>query len=241
MLIIEIALGILLGGLLLMFWWMNPPSNRVDKSEHHREKIAARIYSETALFYAEIKPQLNGTANGYKVLYGPPLRRPPIFFLGLQVGGVARAERGNEQESWPVVTEYAVANWALARKLRDNYDVEFLKTCTGTNINFFRARNDAIYRADVPANLRERCETFSRDRAEQLLKTINPYKIVVIGFDVLKKLKVDRQFVCTEAGVKRGDLWGYPTLAVWHLTGMRMTNEQREVIRRALRSFAGMR
>ena len=205
------------------------------------EKTATRIYSETAKLYAEIEPQLNGTAHGYKVLYGPPLRRPPIFFLGLQAGGVAQGERGNEQESWPVVTEYAVANWALAQKLRDIYDVEFLKTCTGTNINFFRAPNDAIYRATVPANLRERCETFSRDRAEQLLKTINPYKIVVIGFDVLKKLNVDRQFVRTEAGLKRGDLWGYPTIAVWHLTGMHMTNEQREVIRRALRSFAGMR
>src|SRR5215469_8460914 len=99
------------------------------------EKTTTRIYSETAKLYAEIEPQLNGTAHGYKVLYGPPLLRPPIFFLGLQVGGVAQAERGNEQESWPVVTEYAVANWALAQKLRDIYDVEFLKTCTGTNIN----------------------------------------------------------------------------------------------------------
>jgi hypothetical protein len=51
--------------------------------------IANTIYTETAALYAEIAPQLKGAALGYKVLYGPPLVRPPVFFLGLQVGGVA--------------------------------------------------------------------------------------------------------------------------------------------------------
>jgi hypothetical protein len=214
---------------------------KLSTIEKKTAAIAVRIYSETAKLYAEIEPQLNGAAHGYKVLYGPPLLRPPLFFLGLQVGGVAQAERGNEQESWPVVTEYAVADWALAQKLRDIFnDVEFLKTCTGTNANFFRAPSDKIYRATVPADLRERCEEFSRVRAWQLLKAINPYKIVVIGFDVLEKLKVDRQFVRSGEGVQHGELWGYPAIAVWHLTGAYkyMRDEQREVIRRALRKFA---
>jgi hypothetical protein len=142
--------------------------------------------------------------------------------------------------SWPAVTEYADATWVYAQKLQEILDVEFLKTTTGSNVNFFRARNDETYRATVPRNLRERCEAFSRDRAWRLVKATDPEKIVVIGFDVIKKLKVERQFARGEEGVQRGKLWGRPTIAVWHLTGTHMTNEQRDVIRRALREFAGV-
>jgi hypothetical protein len=203
-------------------------------------EIAAAIYEETGALYEEIAAHLNGAALGYKVLYGPPMVRPPIFFLGLQVGGVAPDQRGNERETWPPVTEYATAKWRLAQALQEVFGRELLRACTGTNINFFRAPNDKAYREKVAANLRERCEAFSRDRASRLVEAINPYKIVVIGFDVVKKLKVDRQFVRREEGVQRGSLWGCPAIAVWHLTGTRMTTEQRLVIRQALREFAGM-
>ena len=36
--------------------------------------------------------------------------------------------------------------------------------------------------------------------AWRVIKDINPYKIVVVGFDVIRKLKVDSQFVRGEEG-----------------------------------------
>ena len=204
------------------------------------DEIAAAIYDETRDLYEEIAPQLkNGAAQGYKVLYGRPLVQPPVFFLGMQVGAVATSQRGNEQKTWPLVTEYAVADWPLAQRLREIYEIEFLSGCTGSNVNFFRARNDAEYQRDVPADVRDRCEGFSRGGVWRLIKAIKPEKVVVIGFQVLEKLRVARQFVSGEEGVKRGNLWGIPAIAVWHFTGFHMTTEQREVIRRALREFAG--
>jgi hypothetical protein len=218
-----------------------PEAEGMENIEVEPSEITAAIYAETGALYEDISPQLkNGAVQGYKILYGPLLVEAPLFFLGTQVGGVAADQRANERETWPDVTEYATADWMLARKLREVFEVGFLKRCTGTNINFFRARNAATYKREVPADLRERCEGFSRDCAGRLVKAINPEKIVVIGFDVIKKLKVDRQFVRMEEGVQRGNLWGIPAIAVWHLTGTRMTTEQRIVIRRALREFAEM-
>jgi hypothetical protein len=168
-----------------------------------------------------------------------------VFFLGLQVGdvdgGPEQGEREGERTGWPVVTEYATAWWPLARKLRDIFEVDFLKTTTGSNANFFRSVKDEVYRKAVAPALRERCEAFSRDRAWRLVKATDPETIVVIGFDVIKKLKVERQFARREEGVQRGMLWGRPAIAVWHLTGMPMTNEQRDVIRRTLREFAELK
>lgn len=206
------------------------------------DKIVTTVYAETAALYAEIAPQLNGAARGYKILYGPPLVRPPVFFLGLQVGdvdgGPEQGEREGERTRWPAVTEYATAWWPLARKLRDIFEAGFLKTATGSNINFFRSANAETYKVTVPADVRERCEAFSRECDEQLVKATAPEKIVVIGFDVIKKLKAERQFARDEEGVQRGTLWGRPAIGVWHLTGTHMTNQQRDVICRALRNFA---
>lgn len=70
---------------------------------------------------------------------------------------MAADQRGNERKTWPAVTEYATAYRKLAQELRV-FCVEFLKKCTGTNINFFRAPDDATYETTVPANRRERCE-----------------------------------------------------------------------------------
>lgn len=209
-----------------------------------RDTIAT-IYAETAALYTEIKPQLNGAARGYKVLYGPPLVRSPAFFLGLQVGdidgGPEQGEREGERVTWPAVTEYATAWWPLARKLRHIFEVDFLKTTTGSNINFFRSRGVSTYRTDVPLALRKKCEKFSQERARTLVQVTNPERIIVIGVSALDKLKVKRQFRPVAHGIMRGELWGRPAMATWHLTGQcqaQVTNEQRAVVYQALREFA---
>jgi hypothetical protein len=203
-------------------------------------EVATIIYAETRTFYDEIEPQLNGGALDHKVLYGPPYVRPPVFFLGIQVGYVAPHEIGNDRESRPPETEYATAtSWQLAPRLRVVFDVEFLKRCTGSNINFFRAGNHKPYKRDVPAHLRELQEAFSQKRAERLVRAIQPRRIVVIGFTVIHKFKVARQFARSEDGlVQHGTLWDCPTIAVQHLTAAwGLTSDQHEVMDRALREF----
>jgi hypothetical protein len=203
----------------------------------------ANIYTQTAALYAEIAPQLNDAARGYKVLYGPPLVRAPVFFLGLQVGdvdgGPEQGEREGERIHPPHVTEYATASWRLARKLQEIFKVDFLKTTTGSNANFFRCANDEDYREKVALALRERCEQFSRRSVQNLVQIINPERIIVIAFRTLEKLKWG-EFQFVAPGVKRGTLWGRPALAVWHLSSMHATREQRIVIYQELRAFAGV-
>jgi hypothetical protein len=199
-------------------------------------KIPIATYAATKTFYDEIEPELNGAARGFKILYGPPYVRPPVFFLGLQVGGVAPDEIRNEKETWPEESEYATASWHLAQRLQSIFGVEFLKKSTGTNINFFRAPNDQVWKTDVKPDLRHLCESFSHDHAQRLIEAIQPRKIIVIGFQVIDKIQA-YQFKRTEEGVQVGNLWGCPAIAVWHLTGTPMTTAQREGIYRALHEF----
>src|SRR3546814_18569228 len=70
------------------------------------EGVCRTIYAEAAIFYARVAPVMAESDFGYRILYGPPVLRPEILFIGYQPGGGAASfveglEEG-QHAGWPV-------------------------------------------------------------------------------------------------------------------------------------------
>ena len=67
----------------------------------HVELTAEQVYAEATDFFGRLA---SSPSCGFKVLYGPPLYRPPIFFVGYQPGGKRpkrTATAGHQRASTP--------------------------------------------------------------------------------------------------------------------------------------------
>ncbi len=95
----------------------------------------------------------------------------------------------------------------------------------------------AAYRK-LDRNLRERIENFCRQHIESLIAALRPRQIVFIGFKAMKTFT--SAYPEIENAKKRvlvasGKVAGYPALGVLHLTGCRISTNDREQIGDRLR------
>jgi hypothetical protein len=192
------------------------------------EELCTAIYAETRTFYAEKAQQLGEGAYGFRILYGPPIIRAPILFVGYQPGGGAESAdkgmRDGEHQTWPARCDYAVAPWKLAVRLREIWGTSLLERCTGLNAIFFRAPNDA-WLPEQP-HLRREIEAFCYTRAERIVRTLAPQRIVVIGFKTFDRLATGTTDLFGERNqrlIVRGEVWGVPAYGIVHISGARLS------------------
>ena len=126
----------------------------------HVELTAEQVYAEATDFFGRLA---SPPACGFKVLYGPPLYQPPIFFIGYQPGGNAPEEYSDR---WPPACQYATENWALAVKMRQLFGRELLERCCGVNAIFIRSPSMLDYRRDYSRQVRAEVASFCLDRAQ---------------------------------------------------------------------------
>jgi hypothetical protein len=93
------------------------------------EAICRSAYDETRTYYDRIAEPCGNL--GFEILYGPPLHRPDVLFLGYQPGGGASSlEEARESyplpDRWPDASVYLTAKWHLARRLRSMFGAELL-------------------------------------------------------------------------------------------------------------------
>jgi hypothetical protein len=113
------------------------------------DEFARGLYAETRIFYQGISRECGHL--GFKILYGPPLFKAPLLFIGYQPGGgsVARAkeqEAAGTHEGWPDESEYVTKPWRLAKRLRAMFGVELLSQSVGVNALFIRAPSSQKYK-----------------------------------------------------------------------------------------------
>jgi hypothetical protein len=194
-----------------------------------KEEICREIYKETQSFYGQMAPLLGSAALGFRVLYGPPILHAPFLFIGNQPGG--RAESVEDHDGWPRRCDYAVAEWPLAKRMRQIWHIDLLERCTGLNANFFRAPSVRSWRS-LDARLRQDCEAFSQQRAYRILKTLAPKRIVVIGLETFSLLTHGDPVLSNGSRVlvKRGELCGVEAFGVIHLSGARTSRSEVEMI-----------
>jgi hypothetical protein len=202
------------------------------------ENVCRRIVRETQAFYEVHRDALGG--RGYKILYGKPLARPPVLFIGFQPGGHGPDNPPDvpiPAEPWPATCEYASEKWTLADRMQKMFgkDVGFLDSCTGLNVIFFRAPNVRSYVADVPRGLRQEIQEFCVVRVREIIAVIDPILVVTIGFEALRILADDDPRCHLLGGrdrmlMKKATIDGRSGVSVLHLSGARMAAADRDQI-----------
>lgn len=200
------------------------------------EETCRAIYSETSGFYAEVSAACGNL--GFKILYGPPIHRPPLLFIGYQPGGgpldCARELANGAHAHWPPASEYAIEPWRLAKRLRSMFGTERLEKCIGLNAIFIRAPTREKYQKTVDPTSRQKISAFCLPRVERLINAIQPQRIVSIGFEALAlfgggeaDIKNDKGRVLTRVG----RISGRPAIATLHLSGAQISRIDLDGIR----------
>ena len=91
------------------------------------ELTAERVYAEAADFFGRLVPP---RAYAFKVLYGPPLYRPPILFVGYQPGGAAPEEY---KDRWPPGAVRFLAHAIRATRETSSPDAAYCRTAHWAN------------------------------------------------------------------------------------------------------------
>lgn len=177
---------------------------------------------------------------GFEILMGPPFLKPHIAFIGYQPGDwhlspIQAREHGYESGWVTDKCHYAVQNWRLARELQTVFPMSVLETCVGLNAIFLRAKDLATYNELIPARQRARIKDFCLERVQQILDAIEPDNILVIGFETMNLFggRSEVHLVGREGRplVKKGRVFGRPALAMLHLSGARISREDRDRIK----------
>ena len=202
----------------------------------HLTESCQTIYRETKEFYAQIAEDCGNL--GFKILYGPPLLNPPILFIGYQPGGGAESYeeelKSGAHDGWPQVCEYATENWKLAKTLQRMFGVELLEKCVGLNAIFIRSPSVNVYNATLTPSLRIQINRFCLSRVDEMIKLMEPQRIVLIGFETLNLFGGGIVSLQNEKGrtlIKTGKVADREVMATLHLTGAQISSVDQSRIR----------
>lgn len=206
------------------------------------EQAVTDLYDEAAAFFAERRQAFGDQYLAYRLLYGPPLEQAPVMFVGFQPGGGGEAKDYDEPTTWPAVCDYAVADWRLARELQAIFGRLQLERSTGVNLVFARAPSKRAY-FNLDRELIDAVERFSRPRVTRLIELIRPQRLVFIGLQTAESFG---DFAPVEVSARGrtlltgGSVGGIPARAVLHLSGCRISADDRVTITQHLRGFADL-
>jgi len=205
------------------------------------ETACRHIYSEMEQFYRGVADGLGNAGAGYRILYGPPILRPRILFIGYQPGGGVLHDNSEDRHGWPAEFDYLHAPWPLAERMRAIFPKAVLQECCALNRIFLRAPTVKEY-ARISPVLRAQTDGFCRSRLLRLICLLKPQRIIFIGLNTGVGLFVPQgQQVHSERGrrlLAYGHCEDIPSLATIHLSGARISSKDRVFIAQALSRFA---
>jgi len=151
------------------------------------------VYRRTYLLWKGLEGQLRTWPLKYGILYGPPIFRAPMFFMGANPGG---GEEAPLRTTWPQTFEYAHEDYALARVLQDLFRranrLGTLQASTGANLLFFRSKKLASLPegngwGNNPPEIRSMLEAFCRTETEKLIELLDPRMLFILGKTVFDR------------------------------------------------------
>lgn len=200
-----------------------------------RKLSAARFISRRGSFLRVfIGAQITGSD-----FNAPPVHQTPFLFIGYRRGGGAddfkyETHLGSHL-TWPPESEYATASWSLARHMRNMFHPAVnLERCVGLNAIFLRCPNITEYTQNLDTETRQKVERFCLERVHRIIDAIDPQKIVTIGFSTLKLFGGTEPHAINAKGrvlTRGGQIGGRGAIAMLHLSGARISKEDRARIR----------
>jgi hypothetical protein len=206
------------------------------QTDNEVEALCRRIYIKTKDLYETIP---DGPEKlGFQILYGPPFREAPIVFIGYQPGtGLKSPEEERKygsEDGWPSVCEFATEEWVLAKKMRGMFRRELLEQCVGVNAIFVRSPSLEHYRKHVTLELRRKIEKFCLVQITEMVETLRPKVVVVIGFETLALFGKSKSILKSEKSqdvlVRTGSVAGREAIGTLHLSGARISTPDRAAI-----------
>jgi hypothetical protein len=195
--------------------------------------------------YREWKEKYPDYENGFKVFYSVPYKNPKLMIISFQPGGnysnFYEENLGNYKKDDFIIKEnsYISNNHKMSkvvRKLFFNVDngIEILETSVIFPLIFFRSSSVKKWNTEIK---RKEMEDFCFKKVSEIIKVLNPKKILVIGFGTYKELQKSGIFNFTDEKIackrnknnhtlattsKSNDIEFFTTI---HLSGARFSNE----------------
>lgn len=189
------------------------------------------IYRRTYETWAGLEGALATWPLKYGILYGPPVYRAPLFFMGANPGGWEEAPL---RTTWPETFEYAdeKETYPLARFLRDVFRradrLEALQASTGANLLFFRSSKlgwdpRGTGWGNNPPEIRSKLESFCRNETGKLIELLEPQMLFIMGKSVFDRFipKPHSEVLapCGRWVAAKGRVNGLAAMGVMHPTG----------------------
>jgi hypothetical protein len=203
------------------------------------------IYSEAGRYFGDVERRLRKQKKcfyGFKILNAPPLAQPEYLFVGYQPGGGHQAyahELSLEtHKKWPDEPEYVTAKWHLADRMKEIFPHDILMRSMGLNAIFLRWPRVGDYKTSVPSEMHEDIASFCRKRIQKIIEIVQPQQVVTIGFSTLDLFGAattpDLRSGSGRVLTRTGTVCGREAIGMLHLTGCRISKEDRVEIRRHL-------
>jgi len=145
---------------------------------------AERVQRETYEFWKE---NYQDYTPGFQVWYGPVNESKTTLILGIQPGGGERdfttdRDRFNKGDfSLHKQHDYLTSDYNLASATRRVVPEEIIRQSVKTNLNFFRAPNEANWATSMDADSRRDIEEYCIQRVNELVQLLNPDLIITEG------------------------------------------------------------
>ena len=143
------------------------------------EATCQEIYRETLDYFDQYAalPKYDG----FNILQGPPLFRPPILFIGYQPGGAHDEGERERTRGRDLVTPTRRELGRFPKNCRKCLQDEYLEKCVGMNAIFLRSHDIKSDETDFDKTVRAVIENFCLTRVLKIIETVDPRKIVIIG------------------------------------------------------------
>lgn len=198
--------------------------------------------------------------SGFKIFYSPVFSKPNLMIITLNPGGTPKHFRRENLTNFengnftvPEKNEYSITGYTMAKKLRKFFEnhMSLLDTSVAFPILFFRSKNVKSWKK-INKNQRKEMEEFCYGKVKEIMVTIRPRFLLVLGLETYKKLKKHILYdVKNEKKIlgkkKRGknprniayySEWnGIPVFSMMHPTGARISNYDFEELKKL---FFGM-
>jgi len=122
--------------------------------------------------------------NGYRVFYGPVVRKGGLMIIGFNPGG----DKSTFQERLvPATHDYLWETYLIARRMREILGVDAIERSVKLNRIFFKTRSMKEWQA-VEKTTRMQLDAYCRDVVKTVVDTIEPETIIVEGLETYKLL-----------------------------------------------------
>lgn len=137
--------------------------------------------------------------HGVKVWYSVPEKNPELLIISYQPGGDIT---DFENEGWDNLkngvfdikeNSYIDTDYKMSKRVRDFFDtrIDLIEKSTIFPLIFFRSPNISTWKK-IEKYKREEMENFCFLKDKEIIKTLDPKRILIIGFETYRQIKINK-------------------------------------------------